>query len=140
MTISCVGTCDCNDNQVADQEELDQGLASDCDLNGILDECDLLEGGAEADCNANGIFDACEIATGSGTDSDKDGILDLCQCDIHPQACCPADLDGDGAVGGSDLSMVLGGWGTDDPLADLDGNGIVEGADLAMVLGAWGGC
>ena len=92
------------------------------------------------DCNENGLLDICEIASGSEIDSDLDGILDVCQCDIHPAACCIADLDGDGVVGGSDLSMVLGGWGTSDPQADLDGNGIVQGADLAIVLGAWGGC
>lgn len=140
MTVTCTGTCDCNDNQVSDQDELDQGLVTDCDLNGIPDECDLASSEPGTDCNENGLLDICEIASGSEIDSDEDGILDGCQCDIHPAACCIADLDGDGFVGGSDLSMVLGGWGTSDPLADLDGNGIVQGADLAIVLGAWGGC
>lgn len=140
MTISCVGTCDCNDNQIFDQDELDQGLVADCDLNGIPDECDLMDPAPEVDCNQNGLLDVCEIASGSEIDSDEDGILDVCQCEIHPAACCIADLDGDGFVGGSDLSMVLGGWGTSDPMADLDGNGLVQGADLAIVLGAWGDC
>ena len=53
------------------------------------------------------------------------------------------DLDGDGAVNGADLGMLLGKWGpvTADPAsaaADLDRNGTVDGADLGMLLGAWG--
>jgi len=49
----------------------------------------------------------------------------------------PADLDGDGAVGGADLAMLLGNWnGTG--TGDIDGNGAVGGADLALLLGAWG--
>ncbi len=52
---------------------------------------------------------------------------------------CPADLDGDGTVGASDLAVLLGAWngaGT----GDLDGNGTVDAADLAALLGAWGDC
>ncbi len=52
---------------------------------------------------------------------------------------CPADLDGDGAVGGADLAIMLGAWGGGGA-ADLDGSGSVNGADLAIMLGAWGGC
>jgi hypothetical protein len=36
--------------------------------------------------------------------------------------------------------VVLGAWGTADATADLDGNGAVGGSDLAIVLGAWGPC
>ena len=140
LTISCVGSCDCNDNQLPDQDELDQGVAFDCDQNGIPDECDIMADEAGSDCNLNGLLDVCEIAAGSGQDVDEDGILDVCQCELHPRACCPSDIDENGTVGGSDLSLVLGSWGTDDPLADLDGNGVVEGADLAIILGDWGDC
>lgn len=48
------------------------------------------------------------------------------------------DLNGDGIVDGADLGIMLGAWGTGDPLADLDGNGAVDGADLGLLLGAWG--
>ncbi|MGA1043737.1 MAG: FG-GAP-like repeat-containing protein, partial [Phycisphaerales bacterium] len=51
----------------------------------------------------------------------------------------PADLDGDGSVGGADLAIVLAAWGSKGGPADLDGDGTVGGADLAMVLAAWGG-
>jgi len=48
------------------------------------------------------------------------------------------DLDSDGAVGGSDLSILLGNWG-DCCLGDLDGNGTVDGADLTVLLACWTG-
>jgi streptogramin lyase len=49
------------------------------------------------------------------------------------------DLDGDGAVGPQDLSMLLGAWGTCEGncAADLDGDGLVGASDLAALLGAW---
>jgi probable HAF family extracellular repeat protein len=51
----------------------------------------------------------------------------------------PADLDGDGAVGASDLSVLLGSWGACGSTcrADLDGDGSVGAADLSILLGAW---
>ncbi|MGA1707716.1 MAG: hypothetical protein ACO4CI_03365 [Phycisphaerales bacterium] len=53
---------------------------------------------------------------------------------------CPADLDGDGFVGGSDLGLMLIEWGRDDPTADLDGNGVGNGAGMGILLIAWGAC
>jgi hypothetical protein len=58
----------------------------------------------------------------------------------EPETPCPGDLSGDRLVDGSDISMVLGYWGQDDPAYDLDGNGLIDGADLAIVLGWWGVC
>ncbi len=46
------------------------------------------------------------------------------------------DLDGDGHVGGADLALLLGAWGTSGA-GDLDGDGIVGGSDLAILLGSW---
>jgi hypothetical protein len=51
---------------------------------------------------------------------------------------CPADLDGDGQVGASDLAALLGSWGGGGP-ADFDGGG-VGASDLAALLGSWGPC
>ena len=53
---------------------------------------------------------------------------------------CPADLDGDGAVGSGDLAIILGSWNAGPGPADLDGDGQVGSADLALVLGQWGTC
>ncbi|MHC4832966.1 MAG: hypothetical protein ACYTFH_03530 [Planctomycetota bacterium] len=56
---------------------------------------------------------------------------------------CPADLDGDGSVGGADLAILLADWGDGSgsgTSSDLDGDGTVGGADLAVLLAAWGSC
>jgi hypothetical protein len=54
---------------------------------------------------------------------------------------CPADFDGDGNVGASDLSGLLAAWGTKNPKYDLAGDGgLVGAADLSVLLGAWGPC
>ncbi len=53
---------------------------------------------------------------------------------------CPADLNGDGTVGGADIGLLLVSYGTEDPNADLDGSGTVDGGDLGLILAAWGAC
>jgi len=52
---------------------------------------------------------------------------------------CPTDIDGDNATGGSDLAMVLSGWGQPG-ITDLDSSGTTDGSDMAMLLSAWGNC
>ncbi|MEY4169468.1 MAG: hypothetical protein RLZ94_541, partial [Actinomycetota bacterium] len=39
---------------------------------------------------------------------------------------------------GSDLGILLGGWGSS--AGDLDGSGTTDGADLGIMLGIWGPC
>lgn len=51
---------------------------------------------------------------------------------------CPADLNGDGAVGAQDLATLLGAWGL--PAGDLNGDGTTSAQDLAALLTAWGPC
>ncbi len=46
------------------------------------------------------------------------------------------DINGDGAVNGGDLALLLGAWGSAGA-ADLDGDGTVGAADLSILLGAW---
>jgi hypothetical protein len=53
---------------------------------------------------------------------------------------CPGDLDGNRVVDGTDISRVLGWWGSSDANADVDGNGVVDGGDLTIILGGWGDC
>ncbi len=54
---------------------------------------------------------------------------------------CPADLDGDGAVGPADLAELLSTWGPCEGCpADIDGDGLVGETDLAELLAAWGPC
>lgn len=59
-----------------------------------------------------------------------------------PPNACPADLDADSTVAGSDLGILLGAWGPCSGAcsADLDADGVVAGSDLGILLGAWGAC
>jgi hypothetical protein len=58
----------------------------------------------------------------------------------EPPRACPVlgDLDGDGVVGSSDLSLMLAAWGRCEMCeADLDRDGDVDGADLSMLMSGW---
>ncbi len=82
----------------------------------------------EADCQSVG-------ATwhGPGTncaDTNGNGHADVCESN-------PADLDGDGHVGATDLAILLGKWGQSGQ-GDINGDGTVNAADLSILLGAWG--
>ncbi len=70
---------DCNENGSSDEDDIASGTSSDCNRNGIPDEC-------EEDCNENRIADECDISEGISTDYDGNGIPDECQ----------PDTDGDG--------------------------------------------
>jgi hypothetical protein len=52
----------------------------------------------------------------------------------------PADLNGDGVVGGADLGILLANWGACGAscVGDLDGDGVVGGSDLGFLLANWG--
>jgi len=52
---------------------------------------------------------------------------------------CPADLDDDGDIDGTDLANLLAQWGTSGS-ADINGDGTVNAVDLSSVLAAWGSC
>ena len=60
ITISYGTASDCNGNGVDDASEL--GPDTDCDMSGVLDECEGL-----TDCDANGVPDVCE---GAGVPND----------------------------------------------------------------------
>ncbi|MBL9149015.1 MAG: CHRD domain-containing protein [Phycisphaerae bacterium] len=58
---------------------------------------------------------------------------------LEPAPTCTSDLDGNGAVDGADLGILLGNWGGTD-VGDFDNSGTVDGADLGTLLGSWGDC
>lgn len=62
-----------------------------------------------------------------------DGVLG------DPASSNPADLNGDGAVNGVDLTALLAAWGSSGGSADLNGDGTVNGIDLTVLLAAWTG-
>jgi len=59
------------------------GTATDCNGNGILDECELLAGDA-LDCNENGLPDSCDIAGGTSSDINQNGTPDECEETLVP--------------------------------------------------------
>jgi hypothetical protein len=78
-----------------------------------------------------------------GRDSSIQGIHDQPEWAIWTptgDAPCPADLDNDGGVNGSDLGLLLSGWGAGTGAADLNADGVVDGGDLGLLLAAWGSC
>jgi hypothetical protein len=89
------------------------------------------------DCDGNGVPDECDIADGTLGDADGDGVPDCC---VSPRGCgtCGSDLDGDGVVGPSDVTLLLGSW--QGPGGDISGDGVTGPEDLTLLLGAWGPC
>ena len=62
---------------------------------------------------------------------DLDGAIECVDDSI------PGDINGDGVVDGTDLSILLGYWGLDAPDVDINGDGVIDGTDLSIVLGHW---
>ena len=91
-----------------------------------------------ADCNSDGIVDYGQILSGQLTDTNSNGILDICELDP-----CPGDINLNSVVDAVDLAMVLTSWGTSGseyPRADVNHDGVVNGPDLGALLGGWGSC
>ncbi|MFM8731274.1 MAG: hypothetical protein ACKOGJ_01940 [Phycisphaerales bacterium] len=59
--------------------------------------------------------------------------------DIVDPSNCAADLNGDRAVDGNDLGLLLAGWGNAGA-TDLNADGVTDGNDLGLLLAAWGPC
>jgi hypothetical protein len=70
--------------------------------------------------------------------SDEQGLVVLDIVVLRPEG-LPADIDGDGVVGVSDLVMLILAWGpcVDECVADLDGDGDVGVADLVILITSW---
>jgi hypothetical protein len=90
-----------------------------------------------ADCNNDGTVDYGQILRGELPDTNQNSIPDTCEC--------IGDIDLDGAIGGSDLGIMLAYWGvvTTDSVSlasDLNADGFVNGSDLGVLLAHWGAC
>ena len=95
-----------------------------------------------ADCNNDGIVDYGQILSGELADANGNGIPDCCE---NGTPChCPGDYNGDDAINGTDLAILLAYWGPVVPstpsYVDLNGDHAVDGMDLAILLAAWGVC
>lgn len=80
--------------------------------------------------------------TGIADERDNARTIDTTRFTVANFRCpaCAGDFDGNGAVDGADLAIMLGGWGGGSVAGDLDNDGDTDGADLAILLGAWGSC
>ena len=105
---------DCNGNGVQDSEDIAAGSSSDCDLDGVPDECGFAPGLAdcdqdgtpdicELDCDMDGVPDACAIAANQVPDCDLNGVPD--SCDIA----AGGDQDGDGVLDACENDLFIRG-------------------------------
>jgi len=102
---------DCNLNLVLDECDIAGGSAEDCDTNGVIDAC-------QVDCNGNGVSDACDIVGGTSDDIDGDGVPDECQAD-----CNTNDFPDDGDISSGDSS-------------DCNTNGVPDECDVTLTIGS----
>ena len=83
------------------------------------------------DCNMNGIEDSVDILEGTELDKNENNIPDSCEYE-------PGDLDKNGCIDGGDLGVFLNMWGPQESSdADFNNSGTVDGADLGILLRFW---
>ena len=144
---------DCDGNEIADSVDIASNPDRDCNLDGVLDDCQFelfddcndnlvpdqceLEG---QDCNGNGILDFCDIEDRNVDDVNADGIPDVCQC--------LGDVNQDGTVDGEDFNQVfdfIQASGQSDPPClgcpeDVNNDGLVNILDLNYITKYSGTC
>jgi len=72
---------DCNQNDVYDPRDIGGGTSTDCNTDGIPDDC-------EFDCNVNGKGDTCEILEGASDDCNDNGVPDGCDNWVGDETDC----------------------------------------------------
>jgi hypothetical protein len=120
--------------------------SGECETLTITFEDGTTAGGVEVcnDCPTTGdptgaccVDDTCSISTEADCSGEWQGADTACDTDTCGSDCV-GDFNGDGEIGGGDLTILLAAWGTADPVADLNGDGDVGGGDLTILLAAWG--
>ena len=84
LTLIAYGT-DCNENGVPDECDLSDGTSADVNGNLIPDDC-------EPDCNGNGVPDGMDIDLGTSLDCNGNDIPDECETDCNGNT-IPDDCD-----------------------------------------------
>ena len=121
---------DCNENGIADVDEIADGTAADCNGNLALDICE-----PQDDCNGNSILDICELAGGTG-DCNGNFIIDECESQSDCDDNGVQDICDVAAGNGSDCNanQILDACEIADGLsADCNTNGLPDECDLATV-------
>ena len=126
--LDCTGT-DCQPNGIPDDCEIERGLTEDCNSNDVPDDC-------EPDCDGNGLADECE------QDSDGDLLIDACDgCPDDPNKTSPGACGCGVLFVDSDLDTVPNCVdqcpGMDDRI-DRDENGTPDCVEQVPTLSAWG--
>lgn len=150
----CVAA-DCNQNGVADGDDIAGGTSEDANGNGVPDECE--------DCNGNGVLDDADIAQGTSADVDEDGRPDECEPDCNGNGLpddydietlisedahgdgvpdeCETDCDGDGVSDYTqinlDMSLDLDRDALLDGCEDCDGDGVTDLAQIGGDNNVW---
>ena len=105
-------------------------LANDGRTSGARTETLVITGVTAADAGTY----TCRSANSCGSQLSAGAVLTVA-------GACPADLDGDGSVGGADIAAMLNAWGPCKSCgADMNHDGTVDAQDLAALLNAWGNC
>ena len=100
------------------------GYSSDCNLNGVPDECEPAD-----DCNSNGAQDFCDIAAGTSQDCNTNEIPD--DCELLGNDCNTNGIPDDCELAGNDCNT--NGIPDDCELAgnDCNANGVPDECDIA---------
>lgn len=126
---------DCNLNNVLDECDISEGTSGDCNANGLPDECE-----PDVDCNTNGVQDICDIASGESSDCNENSTPDDCElvdndCDANgvPDEC--EDCNGNGLSDACDLEAGTsencnGNAIPDECEPDCNANGIADECDI----------
>ena len=91
----------------------------------------VVEGGGGLATNGCTVY--VRSASIDGRVDDPDAIVV-----VDEQPPCRGDFNGDLAVTGADLGVMIGFWGTAG--GDLNGDGTPKGAALGLLIGVWGDC
>lgn len=78
------------------------------------------------------------VLNAGATEAEHEAAYAFARETVDPEDCA-ADLNGDLAVDGNDLGLLLAAWGNPGA-ADLNADGITDGNDLGLLLAAWGPC
>ena len=126
---------DCNDNDVLDELDIDNGTSPDLNENGVPDECEvypvcLQPGNSCRDCQPNGFPDDYDISSGASSDCNANAIPDDCDARGCFSAGC-ADCNGNGLLDECDIASGLD--------SDIDGDAVPDRCEgFIPAVSTWG--